>query len=89
MLLIVLYECETWTFALREGYILHLSENKGLWKIFGPKKNNVGNLGYYITRNLGGLRWRPGIVKVVQFRKLLWAVHVTGMVRKGMHIQFW
>jgi hypothetical protein len=34
---VVLYGCETWSFALREEHKLRVFENKVLRKIFGPK----------------------------------------------------
>jgi hypothetical protein len=34
---VVLYECETWSVTLREGYKLKVHDNKLLRKIFGPR----------------------------------------------------
>jgi hypothetical protein len=38
---VVLYECETWPLTLRVEHILRVFENKGLKKIFGPKRDEV------------------------------------------------
>jgi hypothetical protein len=38
---VVLYGCETWSLTLREEHRLKVFENKVLWRIFGPKKNEV------------------------------------------------
>jgi hypothetical protein len=38
VLSVVLYECETWFLALREGYRLRLFKNRVLRKIFGTKR---------------------------------------------------
>jgi hypothetical protein len=34
----VLYGCETWCLILREENRLTVSEDRALWKIFGPKR---------------------------------------------------
>jgi hypothetical protein len=39
-------------FTFKENNKLHVSENKGPKKISAPKMNVVGNLGYYIVKNL-------------------------------------
>jgi hypothetical protein len=36
-----LYECQTWSFTLREGHWLRVSENRVLRRIFGPKMIEV------------------------------------------------
>jgi hypothetical protein len=36
-----LYECETWSLALRRGHILRVFENRVLRRIFGPKWEEV------------------------------------------------
>jgi hypothetical protein len=41
ILTVVLYECESWSFTLREESRLRVSENRVLRKIFGPKKEEV------------------------------------------------
>jgi len=33
-----LYGCETWSVIFREEYMLRVSVNRMLWKIFGPKR---------------------------------------------------
>jgi hypothetical protein len=38
---VVLYGCETWSLALREGRRLRVFENRVLMKIFGPKRDEV------------------------------------------------
>ena len=50
---IVLYECETWSLALREERRLRAFENRVLMRIFGPKMDEVKGSGEnYIVRNL-------------------------------------
>ena len=38
---VVLYRCETWSFALREKRRLRAFENRVLRKMFGPKRDKV------------------------------------------------
>jgi hypothetical protein len=38
---VVLYECETWSFTLREEHRLRVFENRVLRRIFGPKRHKV------------------------------------------------
>jgi len=38
---VVLYGCETWSFTLREERRLRVFENRVLWRIFGPKRDEV------------------------------------------------
>jgi hypothetical protein len=38
---VVLYECETWSFILREEYRLRRYENRVLRKIFGPQRDKA------------------------------------------------
>jgi len=41
MLPVVLYECDTWSFILREDYRLGAFEGAVLRKVFGPKRDEV------------------------------------------------
>jgi hypothetical protein len=41
ILLVVLHGCETWSLTLREGCRLRVSENRVLWRIFGPKRDEI------------------------------------------------
>jgi hypothetical protein len=38
---VVLYGCETWSLTLKEESRLKVLENRGLWRIFGPKRDEV------------------------------------------------
>jgi len=38
---VVLYECETWSLALREKRRLRLFENSMLRRVFGPRRDEV------------------------------------------------
>jgi hypothetical protein len=41
ILTVVLYGCETWSVTLRDEHRLRVSENRVLWRIFGPKRDEV------------------------------------------------
>ena len=38
---VVLYGCETWSLTLREERGLRVFENRVLWRIFGPKRDEI------------------------------------------------
>jgi hypothetical protein len=38
---VVLYGCEICSMTLREKHKLRVSKNKVLWRIFGPKRNDI------------------------------------------------
>jgi hypothetical protein len=38
---VILYGCETWSLTLREEHRLRVFENRGLRRIFGPKRDEV------------------------------------------------
>jgi hypothetical protein len=53
ILLVVLYECETWSLTLMERRNLKMFENRVLRRIFGPKKDEETRSGEdYIMRSL-------------------------------------
>jgi hypothetical protein len=52
ILSVVLYGCGTWSLTLREDHGLRVTENKALKRIFGPKRNEVKDVGEnYILRS--------------------------------------
>jgi len=38
---VVLYGCETWSLILREKHRLKVFDNRVLWRIFGPKRDET------------------------------------------------
>jgi hypothetical protein len=38
---VFLYGCKTWSLILRKEHRLRVFENRVLWKIFGPKRDEV------------------------------------------------
>jgi hypothetical protein len=70
---VLLYGCETWSLTLREERRLRVFENRVLWRVFGPKRDEVTG------------EWRkylyslPNIVRVVKSRRMRWAGYVARM----------
>ncbi|KAJ4447220.1 hypothetical protein ANN_09222 [Periplaneta americana] len=80
MLPVVLYDCETWTFTLREEQRLRVFENKVLRKIFGAKRDEVaGEWRKLHNVELHALYSSPDIIRNIKSRRLRWAGHVTRM----------
>jgi hypothetical protein len=84
---IVLYVCETWSLTLREERRLRVCENKVLWRIFGPKRDEVtGEWRKLHNEELNDLYSLPNIVRVVKSRRMRWALHVAPMGEdRGVH----
>jgi len=38
---VVVYGCESWSLTLREELRLRVSENRVLWRIFGPRRDKI------------------------------------------------
>ena len=77
---VVLYDCETWSLALREENKLRVFENKVLKRICSPKRDEViGEWRKLHNIELHSLYESPDIVRVVKSRRLRWAGHVARM----------
>jgi hypothetical protein len=86
---VVLYECETWSLALREEHRLRVFENRVLRMIFGPKRDEVrGELRKLHNEELCDLYSSPSIIRIIKSRRMRWAGHVTHMGRRGMRIGY-
>ncbi|KAJ4452045.1 hypothetical protein ANN_03560 [Periplaneta americana] len=80
ILQVVLYDCETWTFSLREEQKLRMFENQVLRKIFGAKRNEVtGERRKLHNSELHTLCWSPDIIRNIESRCLRWAGHIAHM----------
>jgi hypothetical protein len=72
--------CETWSLTLREEHRLRVFENRVLWRIFGPKRDEVtGGWRKLHNEELHGLYSSPSIVRVIKTRRMTWAGHVARM----------
>jgi len=65
---VVLYGCETWYLILRNEHRLRVFENRVLWKIFGPKRDETtGEWGSRRNEKLYDL-FSPNIIRLIKSR---------------------
>jgi hypothetical protein len=79
ILRVVLYGCETWSLTLREEHRLRVFENRVLWRIFGPKRDEVtGDWRKLQNEELHNLYTSPSIIRMIKLRMMTWVGHVGG-----------
>ena len=77
---LVLYGCETWSVALREERRLGVFEDRVVWKIFGPKKDEaVGDWRTLHDGEFCDLYSSPNNIGWMRSRRMRWAWHVARM----------
>jgi hypothetical protein len=86
---VVLYGCETWSLTLRKEHRLRVSENRVLWKMLGPKREEDGSWRKLHNDELHNLYSSPNIVRVIKSRRMRWAGHVARMGEGEMFTGFW
>jgi hypothetical protein len=87
---VILYGCETWSLALREGHRLRVFENKVLKRIFGPKRDEVtGRWRKLHNEELRDLYTSPIIIRIIKSKRMRWAGHVARMGKIEMRIGYW
>jgi hypothetical protein len=80
ILLVVLYECETWSLTLREEHRLKVFEYRVLGRIFGPNRNEViGGSRKLHNEELHNLYSSPNIITMIMSKKIRLAGHVARM----------
>jgi hypothetical protein len=82
--------CESWSLILREEHRLRVFENRVLRRIFGPKRDEVTEVGencmmWSVHKSYSS----PSIIIMIKPRRIKWAEHVIRMGRKGMHVAYW
>ena len=74
---VVLNGYETWSLTLREERGLRMSENRGLRRVFGPKRDEVtGEWRKLHNEEIGDLYCSPNIVRVIKSRRIKCVSHV-------------
>jgi hypothetical protein len=74
------FVCETWSLTFRRERRLRVFENRGLRKVFRPKRDEVrGEWRKLHNEELNDLYSLPNIVRVVKSRRIRWAGHVARM----------
>jgi hypothetical protein len=79
--------CETWLLILREERRLRVLENRVLRRIFGPRRDEAtGEWRRLHNEELNDLYSSTNIVRVINSRKMRWAVHVARVgERRGVY----
>jgi hypothetical protein len=64
---VVLYGCETWSLTLKEEHSLRVFENRGMRRIFGPKRDVVtGGWRKLHNEELRDLYTSPSIITILK-----------------------
>jgi hypothetical protein len=75
---VVLYGCGTWSLTVRQEHKLRVYENRLLWRIFGPKRDEVaGEWRNVHNEELSYLYVSRNIVWMVKSRRLKWVGNVA------------
>jgi hypothetical protein len=82
ILLVVVYECETWSLTLREEHGLRVLKNSVLRRIFGPKREEDGLWRKLHNDELHSLYSSLNTVTVINSRRMRRVGHVACM-REG------
>jgi hypothetical protein len=75
----MLYGCETWSLVLREEHRLRVFENRVLWNIFGPEREEDGSWRKLHNNELHSLYSSQNIFRVIKSRRMRWSGHVAHM----------
>ena len=80
---VILYGYESWNTTLADEHKLRVFENKGLRKIYGPKRDEMtGEWRRLHNEELHGLYDSPDVVRIMKSRRLRWAGYVARMGEK-------
>jgi hypothetical protein len=80
---VVLYGFETWSLTLKEEHRLRVFENRVLWRIFSPKRDEVTRDWRKLhTEELHNSYSSPNIIRMIKLRTIRWAGHTARMGEK-------
>jgi hypothetical protein len=88
ILQIVLHACQIWSLALREERRQTVFQNRILRRIFGPKRDEIGEWKRLHNEELHSLYRLPNIVRVIKARRQRWAGHFPEGKRVGVFQNF-
>ena len=63
-------------------------ENRALWEILGPKRDDVTGEWIKLPEERNGLYCSPNIIRVIKSRRMRWMGHVARMGRGEVHKKF-
>jgi hypothetical protein len=67
----VLHGCETWSLTLREEHTLRVFENRVLWRIFDPKRDEVtGDWRKLHNEEFHKFYSPPNIIRMIKSRRI-------------------
>jgi hypothetical protein len=79
----VLYGCETWCLSVREEHKLRVFDNRGLGRIFEPKRDGeTGGWRKLHNEELRNLYSSPSKIRIIKSRRMRWAGHLARMGEK-------
>jgi hypothetical protein len=77
-LLVVLYECETWSLTVRKESKLRVFENRVLRRIFGPMRDGMaGRWRELHNEELNNLYSLPSVIRIIKSRRMRWVGYVA------------
>ena len=76
---VVLYGCEAQSLILQEKCRLRVFENRILRRLFGSKRNEIGECRKHHNEEFHSFYRSPNIVRVIKSRRLRWAGYVAKM----------
>jgi hypothetical protein len=75
---VVIYECETWSLALRDEQRMRVFENRVLGRTFDPKRDEVtGGWRKLHNEELHNVYPSPSIITIIKSRMIAWAGHAA------------
>ena len=85
---VVLYGCETWFLTLRKERRQRVFENRTLRRIFGPKRDAIGEWKRLNDEDLHSLYRLSNISRVIMSTRLTLTGHVSRMGEVGLLSKF-